>query len=515
MAPALILLWALSPLGGQASLRVISTEPSGVQSSVNISYLGYASPLSNGGVGSASAGALGPINAAFTSSLASSRVAKLSPRDLFGNIKVPMLESFSDVGEAEGSQNWIAVPQADENTWSALSGLPSLNVPDSGTSNFTLNTTYMVARCSLNGLETNCTDQLCMNGVGGMSQSYSTLRPSSWSGANYNLTANFNIYPWVSMEFFSVANELPAWMSSCSGQGCKLPEQPKKKLTRAECMINMSYVEAQVNCERGSCAATAVRRSLEPQIHAGEGKNLSTWRNNTVLTGLGVGPNGEFNAETDSFWRSLAVATNPSMACDSITCPTSAIENYLADPLSPGPTPGSGNPLLWQVGNEAFSRRMTQLINTYWINSIAPYAISGNFTTKSSNSIYDSYNIDSDLATHFEPFNALKCNHVWLAILLIASIVLFIAAVASVILSLCRRGPDILDNFSSILRYNRDLPMPSHSSTDDTSHIARLLGNTTVRLGDISPEEEVGCVGFALEDEVVRRAKLKSGRLYA
>ena len=485
LAPALIVLWALSPLGGQASLRVITTELSATLGHVNISYLGYASPLSNGGVGSASAGTLGPINAAFTSLLASSPEAKLSSQDLFGNIKVPMLESLMESNVTRNVTDWITVPKASEDTWSALSGLPSLNVPNVGSSNFTFNTAYMMATCSLNALSTNCTWQQCMSGSGNASFQNSPKYPSSWSGANYNLTSYGNskiaAYPWVNIEFYSVANELPMWMGSCSGEGCKLPEQPKNKLTKAECMINMSYVEAQIHCEGRSCAATAVRPSLEPKVHVGRGMNSSSWLNNTVLTGIGVGRNGAYNVATDSFWQSLVVATNPSIACDTTTCPTSAIENYLADPLSVGATPGAGNPLLWQVGNEAFSRRMTQLINTYWINSIAPYAISGNFTLNSSNSIYDSYNIDSDLATHFEPFTAIECNYVWLAMLLIASRILFIAAVTSVILSLSRRGPDILDSFSSILRYNKDLPLPSHSSMENSSDIARLLGNTRWR----------------------------------
>lgn len=75
-----------------------------------------------------------------------------------------MLESFKNLSEAGSSQNWVAVPQADENTWSALSGLPSLNVPNSGTSNVTLNTAYMVARCTVTGFKTNCTDRRCIKG---------------------------------------------------------------------------------------------------------------------------------------------------------------------------------------------------------------------------------------------------------------------------------------------------------------------------------------------------------------
>lgn len=96
MAPAVVVLWSLSPLGGQGSLRVISTEPSGILIHANITYLGFVSPFTNEGVGSASAGPLVPINAAFTSSMASSRAAKLAPQDLFGNVKVPMLESLTD-----------------------------------------------------------------------------------------------------------------------------------------------------------------------------------------------------------------------------------------------------------------------------------------------------------------------------------------------------------------------------------------------------------------------------------
>lgn len=372
----------------------------------------------------------------------------------------------------------------------------------------------MVATCSLTALSTDCIRQQCMNESGNATN----RQGGGWPGANYNITFTEkwqDLYSWAYIEFYSVANEMAVSRFLCDTPDCAHPELPKEQLTKAECMINMSYVEAQVHCEGRSCAATSVRPSSDPKIHAAPGGNRSSLLNSTVFTGLNSGRNLLSSNAINSFWQSLAVATNPSIACGTNTCPTSAIENYLADPLSVGRTPGDGNPLLWQVEERAFSRRMTQLINTYWIYSIAPYAIYESINPNTSTLLYDNYNIDRDLATHYEPFTAIKCDHFWLAILLISSAVLFTAAVISVILSLCRRGPDILDNFSSILRYNKDLPLPSHSSMDNSSDINRLLGNTRVRLGDVSPEEEVGCVGFALEDEVVRSTKLKSGRLYA
>ena len=64
-------------------------------------------------------------------------------------------------------------------------------------------------------------------------------------------------------------------------------------------------------------------------------------------------------------------------------CPPSAIEASLADPVNSGLQTSTTK--FWKLGNEVFSRRLTQLFNTYWIDSIAPAPASDNFSLASSN----------------------------------------------------------------------------------------------------------------------------------
>jgi hypothetical protein len=84
ITPFLLVLWTLSPLGGQASLRIISTEPKYTTIPNNFTYLAYASSFTNQGQSSASANLLIPINAGFTAALASSSDAKAAHQDPYG-----------------------------------------------------------------------------------------------------------------------------------------------------------------------------------------------------------------------------------------------------------------------------------------------------------------------------------------------------------------------------------------------------------------------------------------------
>ncbi|KAK8063029.1 hypothetical protein PG997_015126 [Apiospora hydei] len=68
------------------------------------------------------------------------------------------------------------------------------------------------------------------------------------------------------------------------------------------------------------------------------------------------------------FFDEFVNATNPKAGCGSLRCSPSPIESHLGNP---GMLQGLGLPALWRVGDDLFSERLTQLLNTFWIVSIA------------------------------------------------------------------------------------------------------------------------------------------------
>lgn len=492
VTPLLVLLWALSPLGGQASLRVISTGPSYTNTTGNFTYLAFVSPFTNQGVGSASAEPLAPIDAAFTAALATAPDSKASPQDQFGNIKVPVYEYLNSSSSKDGS-TWREVPDNDNITWSSLTGLPLHGLPSKGTSRFQLNTGYMMTDCRVSG----------RNWTAGYMQSLENV--TYWSGANFafNASIGFDAFQPASFNFLSLSLE---------------GGSPSKPLTSALCNLSMSYLELQVQCEGKSCRSLAVRPSASPATHSNRTTNPTSLSSTqfTPLNGL-----GQRDIMFTSFMKNFVNSTNPSVGCDTSFCTTSAIEGYLANPDSPYNFP-FGNPSLWTYGNKLISQRFTQLFNTYWIDSIAPFAVAGQFnisvglTDPTDQTVTDRYNVDSSIGTIEREEIVVKCNYAWLAMLLLASTVLLLIGLVTVVLNMFRRGPSILDSFSSLLR---DSPyaasIPHSSSMEDGFHKSKRLRNVKVRLGDVRPDEDVGYVALAALDGRNPVKRLSTRRVYA
>ncbi|EXJ57700.1 uncharacterized protein A1O5_12490 [Cladophialophora psammophila CBS 110553] len=177
LTPLLFLLWALSPLGGQAGLRVISTQESFLNATQNFTYLAFVSEFTNEGINSASAEPLVPINAIFTSAIIGSSKSKISAQDQFGNVKIPIYESLP-LSSPEDDSDWRFVPDSGDVQWGSLTGLPLHNLPSTGVSRFTMNTGYMVTSCNVSGHD--------------WTQAYrqSLEQYVGWSGANYALSPN-------------------------------------------------------------------------------------------------------------------------------------------------------------------------------------------------------------------------------------------------------------------------------------------------------------------------------------
>jgi hypothetical protein len=201
----------------------------------------------------------------------------------------------------------------------------------------------------------------------------------------------------------------------------------------------------------------------------------------------------------------------------------SALEQYFANTNSPFTNPVV-TPDYSVIGEVVFSQRLAQLVNTYWLAAVAPFSVTGNFTAHDhgnpgSVSVYDvGTGVARNTTAHSETMKrVLVCNTPWLAVLIIGSLVMLAASIATTIINLLRKGLEVLDGFASALRDNPYVRAETGLSMENASDIARRLQRTRVMLGDVRPTEETGYVAVASQgrdDGIHRIQRLRAGRVY-
>ncbi|KAK4904376.1 hypothetical protein LTR49_026162 [Elasticomyces elasticus] len=238
----LIVLWALSPIGSQASSRVISAESRSTNVSATLQYLDVRSPFTMSGADEGAG--LGPaVRGVFISALISSESSKEAPEDAFSNIKIPMLEVFAGQG-AILDDTWYDSSKPMGNSFSSILGLPLLGAASEGSSYFDLETSYMYADCSVT-----------------LDSSYqSTIQPG-FDASNVSGSASF----W--------SNYLTVVYDASHGTNSSLPRRlvvynrGQKGLTTATCALTTTFVEASIQCNGRECSCKAARKTVNNQNH--------------------------------------------------------------------------------------------------------------------------------------------------------------------------------------------------------------------------------------------------------
>ncbi|KAK7403525.1 hypothetical protein QQX98_010703 [Neonectria punicea] len=246
LMPLLMVLWVLSPLGGQAALRVVEIAPSGQTEPWPVQYLEFMSPFPHTGpIGPSGPEMLPAAFGAFSAALASPPEVKADSQDAFGNIKIPMIEAYKDAETHRDQDGWFDLDGRKNITYSSLSGLPfvsRLSTTDRANYSFVLETSYLYANCSVS----HRTDML-----------YSEFFA-------YMQTRFYNNYK-------TLIIEPPGWtpqviFTSFTYNG----------LTNATCNLTTSFVETDVRCRGSNCENMRIRPGQTP-------KNIAY--PNTVLSG--------------------------------------------------------------------------------------------------------------------------------------------------------------------------------------------------------------------------------------
>jgi hypothetical protein len=479
----LIVIWSLSPLGSQASLRIIGSTKNPRNTTQLIQYVDVNSDiLSNEYAGADTASQFVPVNVLFGAAMLGTSSGPSSSSDAWGNLRVPRIESLeSSTSDAEG---WYLVPQLySSDDFTSLIGVPLSMI--SGASNlvtsFNIETSYWTLSCPVfdnlsDGNYPNGTfEQFLDPGEGSPENttSYVTHNLFLYSVNMHNssqpLDSELNMRP-RHITYLDNNNYPAAWVA-------------------ANCTIKTRYVEVSASCSEDSCTAVKIRNSRQP--HAPE-----SW---TTFDTMGYA----------FYWFAIHFA-DALAAGHSVTA--TPYQKFIIDPLNPL-NQSYNIPPITIVSSATFALRLGQLFNTYWMAMLAPTAIPKGL--RNANITADTAPIDGTIlsnttATLTQYTLVLECNALWFVILLLSSAITAFIGFCGLIASLCRFGPDFGFNISSLVKDSPFVDQTNVATTLSSTDRSILMRGQYAKLGDVAAEDEVGYIAIGSGSV----ADLQRGRLY-
>ncbi|KAM0151952.1 hypothetical protein ACHAPG_007959 [Botrytis cinerea] len=458
----LIVIWALSPIGGQASFRQLtiskkmlldSTQSYYMISTGSMPFLQFLPIISWFSI----------VNAIFMSSVMGPPTTKSSPSDIWGNVKIPYIERYEN-GATPDSKGWFSVNYTNS-IYSSLVGVPISGLDSS----FADSTTGR--QCSLpNGV-----DPIGATGSGA----------SIWSFDNN--TERVNLDPTsLTARTFTYLSWGPTAGSNCT--------------------ITSTYVEVAVTCRSSStCTITKIRRSRlsnPPAAYSLLETKMKPFPNP-------YGGNNNWWLFSANFVNSI----NDYGASD-----TTVVQGYLLspdDPLSSSMGINGVRNDKSTVTNDVYAERLGQLMNTYWTCMNGLHAISGGMTTATafmpganlSDENVVRVNSSSTNVVHSRSIEVIQCQIVWMIALLATSTVLILASLVNPIIRyFLAKVPDIDLNISSLAtRNNPYITLPPNGTSLGASERSKLLKDVRVMFGDVNGTREIGKLAIAT---------CENGRLY-
>lgn len=517
--PLLVTLWALSPLGGQAALRVVSSGPEYTNETVPVSYLDSLSPFFIGDSASTANTFKPSINAVFVGALIAPKSIKEDHQDLYGNLKVPLLEDR--IASASPKQEgWYYMKSDESILYSSLVGLPVAGLEEEGSTFLNIETSYLYPTCTLSRQDISNTtaseyddwekyrqENLNNGPIGNMVLDFDSTRGPN----DFALRDPLTVTEPRTIVFGNVG------IIEADTGGLYAYPLELRYATKATCAMTTTYVEVQFVCEGKACNAVAIRESRLSHV-----SNAATWLDGLLAPGAN---SIAWPSLAQRFYTEFINASNQGASRSS-----SALERFLMNPDAPFSDP-EAQPVLANVGETAFSYRFAQLLNTYLLANTAPLSVTGNFSVYSAEDLlraadnYTFYGVKglppghglaaNTTATLESVQTVLVCNLPWLVVLAIGSTVMFSAGLATTFLNLVRKGPEILDSFTSLMRDSPFVHVDTGASTEDAADKARRLRKVRVMLGDVRAEETVGYVALGTSIKEESAQKLRSGRMYS
>ena len=499
----LIAIWALSPVGGQASFRQFS-----IGSSTDTTSALYEYPATTGNLhqydNSDRAAIWAAVNILYRAAVIGPAETKRSPLDLWGNVKIPRVEYYEDNHEAESDNDgWYQThinDNSDPAIFASLIGIPLSGVNGSGFIDYKLNLQTMYLNLS-------CTKNYIYNqGVPDNAFSLGSPQDSTahlWWDRSFSVSNMTTARSNISL----VNGSMPAYTFGYVNIGID-------SSFVVACTLRTTYVEAEVSCaDASSCLVSRMRRSRLDHPHAN-------------ITQLDIATGLYWN------WYLFALAFIGSLTTRP-AWPT-LMDFYIAAP---------DNPALTTLTNDMaqpadiYAVRLGQLFNAYWSCASMPYTISVGLAdgrTQADPNIsfaFDDFHNNASLeaqspkmklwqteGTRSHSFEVFRAHKAWVVTLCVASAVLIIASlIPPIIRHFLIKGPDIIMNISSLaMRDNVYIRLPSSGTYLEASDRARLLRDCKVRFGDVDDQGDIGrlAIGEVHDDDAEAIGRVRKTKVY-
>ncbi|KAI2780444.1 hypothetical protein F4815DRAFT_470312 [Daldinia loculata] len=501
-------IWLFSPLGGQATLRIREYKDIPIVLQQEIGYLDLSRASFPLGMKMGDYGAVfDNINTAFLASLASPQAIKDGQQDTWANIKVPMIEGMPGyISSGDNSSEWISLPDhIPDAQYSSLIGIPTANIPDTGITSFTMETSYWTIHCPELMYPKDYDDEYWVNKTTLPTFSGTSQSPVSNLAVNDGSSAQGVRSVWGWILSVTSNDNLKKRCESKPGEDVPLRRifyrsenvggDSDPNPTAVNCSLATTYVEVSVQCTGWECKLDRIRKSQN-----------SVNRRANAWTTLDPCPEDDFEQMSSQFLSHLVEAADYQRHRSGMP---GVLQNYIQSPAAPFTTDNYEMDLT-NVGNTTFSLRLAQLLNSYWA-AVYGYSITFEGRPKKFPNItsYGFYAHDPFTYVDGEYTRAdtrFVYNRGWMAILIISTSIMFAAGIAKLLLDLNIWIPDLLMNVSTLLRGNGyNCPsLPYGGSTLEDSERSRHLRDRMVRFGNILTEDghagELG-IGEAVEAE--------------
>lgn len=515
MGITIVLLWLLSPLGGQSSLRLLDiVEDNFVHQSPIHYFNASVTPCSSALDVSETARIDVPIVASLVqASLLQSVDALKSPVDIWNNIRIPRHQQLSPFTDPIPENPWVTIDATNNHTWTSLSGLMIQPLPTDGVSTFAIESTYLDFSCPDNDrvAYSNSTEQRMRSGL--------YLNPSTSPKSPFNITAvglnagRLGSYSRSFMDTYCttclnnvrknlISESLNVLYVSKESSPTPIDSKtPQLWYNMFNCSLGVAGVESNVTCRGGACAVRSMRRLELPGTPFSFPFNYFEVSN--LVTDIPI------------------IAGKPQYGSDG-----SPVDYYLQGSQSPlqvtvdenGGFPGLTN--FTDIPGSVFAQQMTALVKTVWQVSIAPFSIalgsSANLTGRAVANMLVATNTTITVTYQFPIYSA---NTPFIVILLLISLLLQACAVWGLILKYTATAPDILGYVSNMTRDNPYVNVPRGVDTLDGLERARLLARMEVQLADVARNKDEGRVVLrSLDDDDGHHrvtGRLSKKKLYA
>lgn len=512
-------LWCMSPLGGQSALRLISIDTGYVTTS-NTVY--YANDRQWSWLGESDFdGVEDAVNALFFTALLSSPTATNSTTDLWGNLRIPVLDGLREGAD----QPSVTVEHFNWTAYSSLLGVPIMGLQGDVNTTFTIKTGYFGFQCG---------DLVQHDLTNSPQHLREFLGPLQFHWFNGTATVDHTVYnitkliteaskkwvdPLVAVGGLDMANGLKSWfldtntplisnnvslLSNSTTLGVsRFPSTPAIRplfpnvtfvymldtsfnlWETTVCEMDYIRVDANVTCTGLSCRITSMRRApLDEYVvgtlmdvalsQSGSGHlDFSLFRSMCHYFPLAVSSFGRNGSFASAIGRYLSGMKNPF--------------SYInISPFSDVSRNNTGTRYfdMSGVSPDIFTEHFSTLFNTYWQATQGTGCRTEGFLPACIDHNRRHEKISSTLvsnATFTRAQDFYKIEPIWFTIFVAITFVLYVCAGAGLILEYLCSGPDILGYVSTMTRDNAYTPLPSAASTLDGPKRARLLKNYRVR----------------------------------